>query len=33
MQQDNHPLYVSVGDDTSHDRLYVMTVHGLDPRT
>ena len=26
MQEDNQPLYVSVGDDASHDRLYVITV-------
>ena len=33
MQEDNQPLYVSVGYDASHDRLYVITVHWLDPRT
>ena len=27
MQEDNQPLYVSVGYDASHDRLYVITVH------
>ena len=32
MQEDNQPLYVSVGYDASHDRLYVITVHWLDPR-
>jgi Domain of unknown function (DUF4258) len=32
MQADNQPLYVSVGYDASHDRLYVITVHWLDPR-
>jgi hypothetical protein len=32
MQQDNRPLYVSVGYDQSNDRLYVITVHWLDPR-
>src|SRR5262244_3681958 len=32
MQGDNHPLCVSVGYDASQNRLYVMTVHGLDPR-
>jgi Domain of unknown function (DUF4258) len=26
------PLYVSVGYDASNDRLYVITVHWLDPR-
>jgi hypothetical protein len=33
MQEDNQPLYVSVGYDVSPDRLYVITVHWLDPRT
>jgi hypothetical protein len=32
MQQGNQPLYVSVGYDARHDRLYVITVHWLDPR-
>ena len=32
MQEDNRPLYVSVGYDASNDRLYVITVHWLDPR-
>ena len=32
MQEDHQPLYVSVGYDVSTDRLYVMTVHWLDPR-
>ena len=32
MQEDNQPLYVSVGYEASNDRLYVITVHGLDPR-
>ena len=32
MQEDHQPLYVSVGYDASHDRLYVITVHWLDPR-
>jgi Domain of unknown function (DUF4258) len=32
MQEDNRPLYASVGYDQSNDRLYVITVHGLDPR-
>jgi hypothetical protein len=32
MQQDNRPLYASVGYDQSNDRLYVITVHWLDPR-
>ena len=31
-QEDNQPLYASVGYDTSDDRLYVITVHWLDPR-
>ncbi len=32
MQEDNHPLYVSVGYDQANDHLYVITVHWLDPR-
>jgi hypothetical protein len=32
MQDDDRPLYVSVGYDQSNDRLYVITVHWLDPR-
>ena len=32
MQEDHPPLYVSVGYDASDDRLYVITVHWLDPR-
>ena len=32
IQEDHQPLYVSVGYDASHDRLYVITVHWLDPR-
>src|SRR5512145_1567193 len=32
MQDDERPLYVSVGYDQAHDRLYVITVHWLDPR-
>src|SRR5436190_622019 len=32
MQEDSQPLYVSVGYDAFHDRLYVITVHWLDPR-
>jgi hypothetical protein len=32
MQDDDRPLYVSVGYDQANDRLYVITVHWLDPR-
>jgi hypothetical protein len=32
MQEDNQPLYVSVGYDQANDHLYVITVHWLDPR-
>jgi len=32
MQEDNQPLDVSVGYEASNDRLYVITVHWLDPR-
>ena len=32
MQEDNAPLYVSVGYDAADNRLYVITVHWLDPR-
>jgi hypothetical protein len=32
IQENNQPLYVSVGYDAIHDRLYVITVHWLDPR-
>jgi Domain of unknown function (DUF4258) len=32
MQEDHRPLYVSIAYDYSNDRLYVITVHWLDPR-
>src|SRR5262245_22663327 len=32
IQEDNRPLYVSVGYDQANDQLYVITVHWLDPR-
>ena len=28
---DNRPLYVSLGYDRRHDRIYIITVHWLDP--
>lgn len=30
--EDNEPLYVSLGYEQSSDRLYIITVHWLDPR-
>jgi hypothetical protein len=32
LQDDGQPLYVSTGYDAGDNRLYVITVHWLDPR-
>lgn len=33
MQEGNRPLYVALGYDQANDRLYIITVHWLDPST
>jgi hypothetical protein len=31
MEEDNRPLYLSLGYDEENDTLYIITVHWLDP--